>query len=284
MLKLLQTARLRAVEQRLRTRRPGRDQRTGALHGRRLDHRSSPGGRIVMAARLALARREPRAPSRDRRPRLVDERAARARAHVDARVRSPRRAPFVGLFGTVYGIMDAFIRIGQEKSASLPVVAPAIGEALITTAIGLAAAIPAVVLLQRHRQARRRPRSTSSRRRSPSGSLVFARGRRRRSCSAIPLAAAGARRAAAGTERAAMGASDRAASGGGGFSEINVTPLVDVMLVLLIVFMVTAPLLDERACASSCPNVQAAEHARQGRQARRHRSPRTSASSSARTT
>jgi biopolymer transport protein TolQ len=41
--------------------------------------------------------------------------------------------------------MDAFLRIGQEKSASLPVVAPAIGEALITTAIGLFAAIPAVV-------------------------------------------------------------------------------------------------------------------------------------------
>jgi biopolymer transport protein TolQ len=54
-------------------------------------------------------------------------------------------SPFVGLFGTVYGIMDAFLRIGQAKSASLPVVAPAIGEALIATAIGLAAAIPAVV-------------------------------------------------------------------------------------------------------------------------------------------
>lgn len=54
-------------------------------------------------------------------------------------------APFVGLFGTVYGIMDAFLRIGNERSASLPVVAPAIGEALIATAIGLFAAIPAVV-------------------------------------------------------------------------------------------------------------------------------------------
>jgi biopolymer transport protein TolQ len=53
-------------------------------------------------------------------------------------------SPFIGLFGTVYGIMDAFIRIGAAKTASLPVVAPAIGEALITTAIGLAAAIPAV--------------------------------------------------------------------------------------------------------------------------------------------
>lgn len=54
-------------------------------------------------------------------------------------------APFVGLLGTVYGIMDAFLRIGQERSATLPVVAPAIGEALIATAIGLFAAIPAVI-------------------------------------------------------------------------------------------------------------------------------------------
>ena len=54
-------------------------------------------------------------------------------------------APFVGLLGTVYGILDAFLRIGREQSASLPVVAPAIGEALIVTAVGLFAAIPAVL-------------------------------------------------------------------------------------------------------------------------------------------
>jgi biopolymer transport protein TolQ len=54
-------------------------------------------------------------------------------------------APFIGLFGTVWGIMDAFLRIGVEKSASLPVVAPAIGEALIATAFGLVAAIPATI-------------------------------------------------------------------------------------------------------------------------------------------
>lgn len=54
--------------------------------------------------------------------------------------------PFIGLFGTVWGILDAFLRIGKEKSASLPVVAPAIGEALISTAVGLFAAIPAVIL------------------------------------------------------------------------------------------------------------------------------------------
>jgi biopolymer transport protein TolQ len=54
-------------------------------------------------------------------------------------------APFVGLFGTVWGIMEAFRNIGTVGSASLAVVAPGISEALIATATGLAAAIPAVV-------------------------------------------------------------------------------------------------------------------------------------------
>ena len=54
-------------------------------------------------------------------------------------------SPFIGLFGTVWGIMNAFRGIGSAGSASLAVVAPGIAEALITTAAGLAAAIPAVV-------------------------------------------------------------------------------------------------------------------------------------------
>ena len=54
--------------------------------------------------------------------------------------------PFIGLFGTVWGLMGSFHKIGQTGSASLAVVAPGISEALIATAIGLAAAIPAVVL------------------------------------------------------------------------------------------------------------------------------------------
>jgi biopolymer transport protein ExbB len=54
-------------------------------------------------------------------------------------------APFVGLFGTVWGIMHALQSIGQAKSASLDVVAGPIGEALVSTAIGIAAAIPAVL-------------------------------------------------------------------------------------------------------------------------------------------
>ena len=54
-------------------------------------------------------------------------------------------APFIGLFGTVWGIMNSFIAIHGQKSAGLDVVAPGIAEALIATAIGLAAAIPAVM-------------------------------------------------------------------------------------------------------------------------------------------
>jgi biopolymer transport protein TolQ len=54
-------------------------------------------------------------------------------------------APFIGLFGTVWGIMESFGEIGMKGSASLAVVAPGISEALIATAVGLAAAIPAVI-------------------------------------------------------------------------------------------------------------------------------------------
>ena len=54
-------------------------------------------------------------------------------------------APFIGLFGTVWGIMESFRTIGLKGSASLAVVAPGISEALIATAAGLATAIPAVV-------------------------------------------------------------------------------------------------------------------------------------------
>jgi biopolymer transport protein TolQ len=54
-------------------------------------------------------------------------------------------APFIGLFGTVIGIINAFGKIGQAGSASLAVVAPGIAEALIATAVGLFAAIPATI-------------------------------------------------------------------------------------------------------------------------------------------
>jgi biopolymer transport protein TolQ len=53
--------------------------------------------------------------------------------------------PFIGLFGTVWGIIDAFHGLGTAGAATLRAVAPGISEALITTAFGLAAAIPAVI-------------------------------------------------------------------------------------------------------------------------------------------
>jgi biopolymer transport protein ExbB len=55
-------------------------------------------------------------------------------------------APFVGLFGTVWGIMDSFVGISKAQTTNLAVVAPGIAEALLATAIGLAAAIPAVII------------------------------------------------------------------------------------------------------------------------------------------
>ncbi|WCT76771.1 protein TolQ [Novosphingobium humi] len=59
-------------------------------------------------------------------------------------------APFVGLFGTVWGIMNSFFQIGQQQNSSLSVVAPGISEALFATAIGLFAAIPAVIGYNRY--------------------------------------------------------------------------------------------------------------------------------------
>ena len=58
-------------------------------------------------------------------------------------------APFVGLFGTVWGIMNSFFQIGSQQNSSLAVVAPGISEALFATAIGLFAAIPAVIAYNR---------------------------------------------------------------------------------------------------------------------------------------
>ncbi|QMS75969.1 protein TolQ [Aeromonas veronii Hm21] len=58
-------------------------------------------------------------------------------------------SPYIGLFGTVWGIMNAFIALGQVQQATLQMVAPGIAEALIATAMGLFAAIPAVIFYNR---------------------------------------------------------------------------------------------------------------------------------------
>lgn len=59
-------------------------------------------------------------------------------------------SPYIGLFGTVWGIMRSFIALGEVESASLAMVAPGIAEALIATAMGLFAAIPAVIAYNRY--------------------------------------------------------------------------------------------------------------------------------------
>ncbi|MBI2380030.1 MAG: protein TolQ [Gammaproteobacteria bacterium] len=58
-------------------------------------------------------------------------------------------SPYIGLFGTVWGIMNSFISLGAQKNASLATVAPGIAEALIATAVGLFAAIPAYIAYNR---------------------------------------------------------------------------------------------------------------------------------------
>jgi len=65
-------------------------------------------------------------------------------------------SPFVGLFGTVWGIMDSFIGISKAQTTNLAVVAPGIAEALLATAIGLIAAIPAVIIYNHFSRATKR--------------------------------------------------------------------------------------------------------------------------------
>jgi len=140
-LKLLQVARLRSIEgsfERRARNTASLDELFAAAQASR-----APGARVLseLYTRGAGAQVDRLRAIADRAI-LSEAQSARAMMWLLAFIAAG--APFIGLFGTVYGIMDAFIRIGAAKTASLPVVAPAIGEALITTAIGLAAAIPAV--------------------------------------------------------------------------------------------------------------------------------------------
>jgi biopolymer transport protein TolQ len=77
--------------------------------------------------------------------RAVDEEVGKLEKYVPFLATTGSSAPFIGLFGTVWGILSAFWQIGRAGSTSLAVVGPFIAEALIATAFGLAAAIPAVI-------------------------------------------------------------------------------------------------------------------------------------------
>jgi biopolymer transport protein TolQ len=108
--------------------------------------------RVALAGQRALDRQGHAAAARDRHEltqhameRAVNEESVRLERHVGYLGTTGSVTPFIGLMGTVWGIMSAFLNIGAQGSASLVVVAPGIAEALIATVAGLAAAIPAVI-------------------------------------------------------------------------------------------------------------------------------------------
>ena len=114
--------------------------------------------RTILSSLLAAAMREARQSAGISSDAGIKERAASSFAEI---VRAEARrirlgmgllatigatSPFVGLFGTVWGIMNSFIGISKSQTTNLAVVAPGIAEALLATAIGLVAAIPAVII------------------------------------------------------------------------------------------------------------------------------------------
>ncbi len=122
------------------------------------DHENAPAARIfrtgyMEAMKAARSAKEGEAPFSALGTEMV-ERALRKtegieiadlERHLSFLATTGSAAPFIGLFGTVWGIMNSFQRIGAMGTANLAVVAPGVSEALIATAIGLAAAIPAVI-------------------------------------------------------------------------------------------------------------------------------------------
>ena len=169
-------------------------------------------------------------------------------------------APFVGLFGTVWGIYNALVRIGAPGQASIDKVAGPVGEALIMTAIGLAVAVPAVLgynwLVRRNKVAMDTVRAFGS---------------------DLHTVLLGARWRSRSARAAVMEQSRMAMTGGRDSGEdaliasINTTPLVDVMLVLLIIFLITIPVVN----SSIAVNLPREENQRAQTTAGEHRSSRS---------
>jgi len=108
-----------------------------ALAGQRSLEQHPAGESMSWSARYDLAWRAME--------RQANEESARMEKHLGFLATTGSVSPFIGLMGTVWGVMMSFLNIGAQGSASLVVVAPGIAEALIATVAGLAAAIPAVV-------------------------------------------------------------------------------------------------------------------------------------------
>jgi biopolymer transport protein ExbB len=123
---------------------------------RQIGQRGGPGATLAQAAadEVGLSAAALERTSADGLKERVTSRLARIQAQAGRRITRGTgvlatigsTAPFVGLFGTVWGIMNSFIGISEAQTTNLAVVAPGIAEALLATAIGLVAAIPAVVI------------------------------------------------------------------------------------------------------------------------------------------
>lgn len=131
-------------------------ERIEAVYGQRRDFAGAPLCAVFEAGYVELARMHQDGRGGGRAPLDLGnvERALRKAANAETTAlesllpflaTTAATAPFIGLFGTVWGIMNSFLAIGAQQNASLDVVAPGIAEALIATAIGLFAAIPAVM-------------------------------------------------------------------------------------------------------------------------------------------
>src|SRR4029077_7309580 len=134
-------------------------------------------------------------------------------------------APFVGLFGTVWGIMNSFASIAASKNTTLAVVAPGIAEALFATALGLVAAIPAVLAYNKLSGDISRFSNRLEGFAGEFGAILSRQLEEKRQMAGFLHPGSRAR-----------GQRHKFRP----MAEINVTPMVDVMLVLLIIFMVTA--------------------------------------------
>ena len=151
--------------------------------------------------------------------------------------------PFIGLFGTVFGIMNSFQSIAASKNTWLAVVAPGIAEAMLATAIGLFAAIPALIAYNKLQgdvakaQARLESFADEFRRSCPGRLTIICRSKR------SPEAEGAARWPSIRSVARKSGRGRRGVPRYGAMADINMTPFIDVMLVLLIIFMVAAPLL-----------------------------------------
>ena len=169
-------------------------------------------------------------------------------------------SPFVGLFGTVMGVVDAFHGLGTAGAATLRAVAPGITEALITTAAGLFVAVPAVVAYNQFTARIRVFASATddfcrellnSLEEIPDAALLATRGCRKPPRDRAGYTSSGCEGQLAAVRGATDGSEMRSTvafttSSGqtrSSLAEINITPLVDVVLVLLVIFMITAPVL-----------------------------------------